>query len=142
MSSRDTSARLTSAPAILIRHAGKRYRRGPGTPHEAVKDVSLSVSTGAIHGLLGPNGAGKTTTLKMLLGLVKPSAGEFEILGVDARTPKARAAVGFLPEQPYFPPNLRALEALRFYADLSGAERNVFAEHAADLLARVGLAGT
>ena len=55
-------------PVILVEHARKDYGRVAGGRREAVSDVSISVSRGAIHALLGPNGAGKTTTLKMLLG--------------------------------------------------------------------------
>jgi ABC-2 type transport system ATP-binding protein len=106
-----------------------------------VADVSLSVSRGAIHGLLGPNGAGKTTTLKMLLGLVKPSGGRFEILGMDAHKPGARARVGFLPEQPYFPQQLTAAEAMTLYGRLTGLNRTEIAEQTGDLLERVGLEG-
>jgi energy-coupling factor transporter ATP-binding protein EcfA2 len=85
-------------PAIRIERAHKRY--GGATGFVAVSDVALTVNRGAIHGLLGPNGAGKTTTLKMLLGLVRPSGGTFEILGEPAgaggpgaRRFPARAAV-------------------------------------------------
>ena len=83
----DTSVEAASgspapdAPAILIEHARKDYGKAAGGRREAVADVSIRVSPGAIHGLLGPNGAGKTTTLKMLLGLVRPSGGRFEIFG-------------------------------------------------------------
>jgi ABC-2 type transport system ATP-binding protein len=128
-------------PAILIDHARKDYGRAGGGRAEAVSDVSLSVSTGAIHGLLGPNGAGKTTTLKMLLGLVRPSAGVFEILGVDAHSPGARRSLGFLPEQPYFPTQLTALEALTLYGRLAGMTADEVRTQAGELLERVGLGG-
>ena len=131
----------TDAPALLIEHARKDYGRAAGGRRDAVADVSLSVSRGAIHGLLGPNGAGKTTTLKMLLGLVKPSGGRFEILGLDARKPGARARVGFLPEQPYFPQQLTASEAMALYGRLAGLSRAEIAEQTGDLLERVGLEG-
>lgn len=130
-----------AGPAILIENARKDYGREAGGRREAVVDVSLSVSEGAIHGLLGPNGAGKTTTLKMLLGLVKPSGGNFEILGVPAAAPGARADLGFLPEQPYFPIQLSALEALTLYGRLSSMTAEDVAEEAPELLERVGLGG-
>jgi ABC-2 type transport system ATP-binding protein len=70
--------------AILVEGARKVWPAQLGRPaRETVHDVSFSVGGGEIHGLLGPNGAGKTTTLKMLLGLVKASAGRFEVLGGD-----------------------------------------------------------
>jgi ABC-2 type transport system ATP-binding protein len=131
----------TARPAILIEHARKGYAHASGGRKEAVVDVSLRVSPGAIHGLLGPNGAGKTTTLKMLLGLVRPSAGRFEILGMPAGVPGARARVGFLPEQPYFPQQLTAFEALALYGRLTGLTKSEIAEQADVLLERVGLDG-
>jgi ABC-2 type transport system ATP-binding protein len=129
------------APAILIEHARKDYGRAAGGRREAVADVSISVSHGAIHGLLGPNGAGKTTTLKMLLGLVRPSGGKFEILGTPATAPGARARLGFLPEQPYFPAQLTAGEALALYGRLAGLSKSRLKAQSAELLDRVGLDG-
>ena len=82
-----------TSPAILVEHARKDYGRVAGGRREAVADVSISVSRGAIHGLLGPNGSGKTTTLKMLLGLVKPSGGRFEILGMPAHARRRSARI-------------------------------------------------
>jgi ABC-2 type transport system ATP-binding protein len=137
----ESSRGLGGTPAICIEHARKDYGRTAGGRREAVADVSIVVSGGAIHGLLGPNGAGKTTTLKMLLGLVRPSGGRFEILGVPADRPGARARVGFLPEQPYFPAQLTAAEALRLYGRLTGLSRADIAEQTATLLDRVGLDG-
>lgn len=136
-----SSREARPAPALLIEHARKDYGKAAVGRPQAVEDVSLSVTTGAIHGLLGPNGAGKTTTLKMLLGLVKPTAGTFEILGVPARKPGARSTLGFLPEQPYFPPQLTAEEALRLYGRLSGLAPSIIAEDGKRLLERVGLEG-
>lgn len=128
-------------PAISIEGARKEYVGAIGGRGVAVADVSLTVSKGAIHGLLGPNGAGKTTTLKMLLGLVKPSSGRFTILGVDASQPRARTSLGFLPEQPYFPMNLTAIEALRLYGSLARLSRSTVDGQAGELLSRVGLGG-
>lgn len=132
----------SSAPAIVIEGARKAYKPIVGAPsREAVRDVSISVEAGTIHGLLGPNGAGKTTTLKMLLGLVKPTGGTFRILGEDSTRPAGRRRVGFMPEQPYFPQHLTAGHALKLYAQLSGVPKGEIAPRTADLLARVGLEG-
>lgn len=130
-----------ATPAILIEGAGKAYGRTAVGRPEAVSDVSLNVSRGVIHGLLGPNGAGKTTTLKMLLGLVRPSSGRFEILGRPAHEPGARSALGFLPEQPYFPSQLTAGEVLDFYGRLAGTTRADVKNQAPELLSLVGLEG-
>jgi len=113
-----------------------------GAPErDAVRGVDIAVAPGTIHGLLGPNGAGKTTTIKMLLGLVKPSAGEFRILGEDSTCPQGRRRVGFMPEQPYFPQHLRADQALRLYAQLAGVPRHEIVERTSRLMERVGLQG-
>lgn len=133
------AATPADVPALLIANARKSYGRAAVGRAEAVSDVSLSVSAGAIHGLLGPNGAGKTTTLKMLLGLVRPTDGRFEVLGVPAHTPGARAHLGFLPEQPYFPPQLTAGEVLGLYGRLADLSAARIAEQIPTLLARVGL---
>lgn len=137
----DPGALAGDGPALLIEGARKSYGRASVGRAEAVSDVSFAVRPGTIHGLLGPNGAGKTTTLKMLLGLVRPSGGRFEILGRPAHEPGARARLGFLPEQPYFPTHLTAGEALAFYGRLSGLSREQVMEAAPRLLERVGLEG-
>lgn len=128
----------TTGDAILIEGARKTYRGGT---REAVQGVDLHVERGSIHGLLGPNGAGKTTTLKMLLGLVSPTGGRFEILG-QAAGASARSNLGFLPEQPYFSPHLKAAEALRLYGRLSGLSAQEIAAQTTDLLGLVGLEGS
>lgn len=135
------TAESTAVPAIMVEGARKDYGRAAGGRREAVADVSLTVSRGTIHALLGPNGAGKTTTLKMLLGLVQPSAGRFEILGVPAAKAGAKAKMGFLPEAPYFPPQLTAAQALQLYGRLSGQSESRIRSNTAVLLERVGLEG-
>jgi len=138
---REVERPASPAPALLIEHASKSYGAlAVGRP-QAVADVSLLVSRGAIHGLLGPNGAGKTTTLKMLLGLVRPSGGRFEILGVDAHAPGARARLGFLPEQPYFPTQLTVAEVMGLYGRLAGVPKSDLSEQIPTLLEIVGLEG-
>ncbi|MDA3935817.1 MAG: ABC transporter ATP-binding protein, partial [Actinomycetota bacterium] len=89
---------------------------------------------------LGPNGAGTTTTLKMMLGLAKPTDGTFSIMGRPADA-AARAELGFLPEQPYFSPQLTATQALVLYGRLSGLSKRDTIARMPDLLERVGLAG-
>jgi ABC-2 type transport system ATP-binding protein len=89
-------------------------------------DFDLQVEQGEIFGLIGPNGAGKTTTFKLLLGLLRPTRGQIRFCGgpLDGA---ARAAIGFLPEQPYFYDYLTVEETLYFYARLYGlaaAERH------------------
>lgn len=129
--------------AIAVEGARKVYRGfGGNRERVAVDGVSLAVERGTIHGLLGPNGAGKTTTLKMLIGLVKPTAGTFSILGQDSTNPKGRTDLGFLPEQPYFPQHLTALHAMRFYGRLTGVASGAIDARASELLVKVGLRGS
>ncbi len=89
----------------------RRRRRG-------IAGVSFSVPQGVIFALLGHNGAGKTTTINCILDLVHARAGRVRIFGQDHTNPRARAAVGYLPERPYFFEHLSGRELLRFYADL------------------------
>lgn len=126
-------------PAILIEGARKAYGRTAVGRAEAVADVSLTVMPGSVHGLLGPNGAGKTTTLKMLMGLVAPTAGRFEITGVPTSSRGARAHLGFLPEQPYFPTHLSAGEVMHLYGRLASLSTEQIRAEIPVLLARVGL---
>lgn len=105
----------------------------------AVDDISFEVRAGEVFGFLGPNGAGKTTTLKMLMGLLHPTAGQATLLGHPAGAQLAKAQVGYLPENPYFYDYLSAREFLhmvgRMYK-MSGPAREARVEH---LLDRVGL---
>jgi len=105
----------------------------------AVDRLDLEVGEGEIFGFLGPNGAGKTTTLKLLLGLLRPSAGSAEILGEDARGLAHRGRLGYLPENPYFYDYLTGREFLDFCGQLCGLDGAVRRERIGRLLALVGL---
>jgi ABC-2 type transport system ATP-binding protein len=126
-------ADLPPAPAVWASGLRKRYGRRP-----AVDGVSLHVDRGEVMGLLGPNGAGKTTVIKMLLGLVRPDAGEVMLLGRTAGDPLARARVGYLPELFRYQPWLTAAEVLALHVRLSGARIPVQEQRAC--LEMVGLA--
>ena len=104
---------------------------------KAVDGVSLDVAPGEIHGFLGPNGAGKTTTIRMIAGLLKPTAGRVTIDGHDlAREPEAaKAALGFIPDRPFLYDKLTAAEFLRFHGGLYGMEGEAAEARAAELLA-------
>lgn len=95
--------------AIETNHLGKKYRRVT-----AVDDLSLRVARGEIYAFLGLNGAGKTTTIRMLLGMVKPTAGEAWVLGTRIRTGERKPwrSVGYLVETPDAYPDLTVRENL------------------------------
>ena len=106
--------------AIETEGLTKVYRRWFGrTQVPAVANLTLQVPTGRTYGFLGPNGAGKTTTIKMLLGLVRPSAGSGQLLGRPLGDQEARRCVGFLPEEPSFASHLKARDFLTYCARLS-----------------------
>ena len=86
----------------------------------AVNALTLDVPAGGLFGFLGPNGAGKTTTIKMLLGFLPATSGEAWLFGKPVSQVAARQNVGYLPEQPYFPKFLSAIEVVSAHAGLSG----------------------
>jgi ABC-2 type transport system ATP-binding protein len=108
-------------------------------PKCALQPLHLTVEDGEIFGFLGPNGAGKTTTLKMLMGLVFPTAGTARILGKEWTDPEVKAQIGFLPEQPYFYDYLTAHELLDYYGQLSGVPGKDRKKRVEEVLQRVGL---
>jgi len=124
---------LPPTPAVWCSGLRKRYRK-----RTAVDDVSLTVDRGEVVGLLGPNGAGKTTVIKILLGLVRPDAGDVLLLGKPAGDPYARARVGYLPELFRYQPWLTAAEVLALHVRLAGVA--VPAGEQRECLALVGLA--
>ena len=118
-------ADLPPAPAVWCTGLRKRYGK-----QVAVEDVSLTVGRGEVVGLLGPNGAGKTTVIKMLLGLVRPDAGEVLLLGRPSSDVSARRSVGYLPELFRYQPWLSAAEVLRLHVRLSGVPVSEDEQHA------------
>ncbi len=108
----------------------------------AVDQVSFAVNPGEVFGFLGPNGAGKTTTIKMLIGLIRPTHGAAFIGGYDIqRDPiKAKALLGYVPDQPQLPEKLTAREYLQYIAGLYRIEPAVAAERGEELLRLFDLA--
>jgi len=88
----------------------------------AVDAIDLQVPAGQLFGFLGPNGAGKTTTLRMIAGILQPTAGQVKIGGIDiAKDPSgAKAIMGFIPDRPFIYEKLTGGEFLRFVAGLYG----------------------
>jgi ABC-2 type transport system ATP-binding protein len=108
----------------------------------AVDDLSLEVAPGTVLGFLGRNGAGKTTTIRMMVGLLEPTAGTVVLAGHDIRrAPEAAKAVtGYLPDQPHLYDKLTGHEYLTFVAGLYGVPRGETRPRAASLLDELGLA--
>lgn len=128
---------VTQRPIIEAQGLQKRYG-----DTQAVRGVDLSIYPGEIVGFLGPNGAGKTTTIKMLVGLLRPSAGIARIGGFDIQQQplQAKALLGYVPDQPYLPEKLTAREFLQFLAGLHQLDRGVVAQRGDELLRLFGLA--
>ena len=127
--------------AIDVTGLTKDFAAGaPGARVRALDGVTLRVREGEIVGLLGPNGSGKSTLLKLILGLLAPTAGSCRLWGADPREPATRAAVGYLPEAPAFPPALTGFEVVRLQARLSGMSGAGLNERVGRALADVGLA--
>lgn len=108
--------------AIAIEGLRKDYAAGFWKKKHttALKPLHFIIQEGETFGFLGPNGAGKTTTLKLLMGIIFPTAGTATILGRHYQDPEIKKRIGFLPEQPYFYDYLSAPELLDYFAGLSG----------------------
>ncbi|HOV73839.1 MAG TPA: ABC transporter ATP-binding protein [Candidatus Hydrogenedentes bacterium] len=109
--------------AISARGLTKIYPRQLGRKAVPSLDhLDLDVGENEVFGFIGRNGAGKTTTIKLICGLIFPTAGEVKILGRVARDPGARRAIGYLPENPYYYEYLTPVETLDFYGQLNGLD--------------------
>jgi ABC-2 type transport system ATP-binding protein len=104
--------------AIQTSGLSKTYRQGP----PALDNLSLSVNRGEIFGYLGPNGAGKTTTIRLLLDLIRPTAGSARLLGLDAHQDSValHRRIGFVPGELNLWENLTARQAIAYLARLRG----------------------
>ncbi|MZP30348.1 ATP-binding cassette domain-containing protein [Heliobacterium undosum] len=121
-------------PAIETIGLTKTYQGRGGC-----RDISLAVPRGSIFGLLGPNGAGKSTLVKMLVGLLKPTAGEAYLLGRPVEEVAVRKRIGFLPEAFRYHDWLSGEELLRFHASLYGLSAQETSARLPVVLEMVGL---
>lgn len=119
---------------IEVRELRKEY-----SGFVAVENSTFSVDSGEVFGIIGPNGAGKTTTLKLLTGLLEPTAGSVEIDGEAADIRETRRRLGFLPEESPLYEEMSALSYLRFFADLYDVPRDVATERIHGTLDRLDL---
>jgi ABC-2 type transport system ATP-binding protein len=109
----------------------------------AVDGVTLQVRRGETYGLIGPDGAGKTTTIRVILGLLKRTAGESSILGYDSMrdTYAIRERVGYIAQQFALPGDLTVMENMRFFANVQGVSQEEQRRHIPELLEFAGLSG-
>jgi ABC-2 type transport system ATP-binding protein len=119
--------------ALTLDGVSKRYG-----DFQAVRDLSFSAQTGKILGFLGPNGAGKTSTLRMVLGLVEPTAGAISVLGADDAR-KVRSKIGFLPEERGLYRRMTPIDAIVFFAGLKGVPAAEARKRAIAMLESQGL---
>jgi ABC-2 type transport system ATP-binding protein len=121
--------------AIQTINLSKTYKGGI----TALRGVDLEVPRGCCFGLLGPNGAGKSTLVKILLSIVRASAGTATLRGIDIRKAEARQRVGYLPEGHRFPTYLTAHGVCRYFGQLAGLDGELLEREVADKLELVGL---
>ncbi len=133
---------MTTEAAIETHDLRKTYVEGllRRKRQEALKGVSLRVERGEIFGLLGGNGAGKTTFIKVLLGIIRKTAGQAQLLGYPAGDWRGRKLIGYLPENLRVPRHLTGFTALEYYGHLSNVPTSVIRQRRGELLDMVGLA--
>ncbi len=122
---------------IRLQGLGKRFG-----DYAAVDGLNLEVAPGEIFGFLGPNGAGKTTTVKMMTGLLRPTAGSVFINGVSMAVDPiaAKRGMGLVPDEPFVYPKLTGAEYLRFVGELYGVPLTGMAKRVPELLEMFELA--
>src|SRR5207245_11778768 len=128
-------------PAIEIENLTKEYPFGflHLKKRTSLEGLSMQVEMGDVFGFIGPNGAGKSTTIKLLMGLIFPTAGSARILGKPISDVEMHRDIGYLPEQPYFYDYLTAAEVLDYFArfhDLTATDRK---DRVDRMLKKVGL---
>jgi ABC-2 type transport system ATP-binding protein len=131
---------LLSDQAVHTSNLTKVYKDFWGRDKvRALDDLNLTIRRGEVFGLLGPNGSGKSTTIKLLLGLIFPTAGSASVLGQPAGSTEVNEKVGFLPEESYLYRFLNGEETLRFYGRLFKLSKRELDKRVPALLDTVGL---
>src|SRR5665213_775453 len=133
-----------SNPAIEILGLTKDYPSGfwRRRMRRSLDSLTLQVEEGEVLGFLGPNGAGKTTTMKLLMGLIFPTAGTARIRGRSIEDISTHKVVGYLPEQPYFYDYLTARELLDYYARFFGYDADARGKRVSHFLEMVGISAS
>jgi len=128
-------------PAIETENLSKEYPHGflHLKKKTSLEGLTMQVEDGEVFGLLGPNGAGKSTTIKLLMGIIFPTAGCARMLGKPVSDVSMHRDIGYLPEQPYFYDYLTATEVLNYFARFHGYSAAERGERVAKMLKKVGL---
>jgi ABC-2 type transport system ATP-binding protein len=109
---------MTEHAVLAIKGLSKSYHSGLRSRIDVLRGMSLVVGKSEVYGLLGRNGAGKSTTFRLLMGLSRMSGGEISILDGRPGEKNVQLLVGYCPENPQFPPNLKVVELMRFHSAL------------------------
>ncbi|MBN1173336.1 MAG: ABC transporter ATP-binding protein [Micromonosporaceae bacterium] len=131
-----TQAARQGQPVLSCRDLHKSYG-----DRLAVAGISFDIAPGETYGLLGPNGAGKTTTILMLAGILSPDSGEVTVNGepMSLRALRAKATIGFVPQEIAIYPDLTARENLRLFGRLCGMNRAALKARTEEVLETIGL---
>ena len=128
---------MMTTPLVSLVEAGKNYGQ-----LKALNSMTMSLGEGEVLGLFGHNGAGKTTMMKLILGVISPSNGTVEVMGMAPDSKEAwhcRSKVGYLPENVSFYEQLTGLEVLTYFVKLKGFSNKDAKKQAIDLLEQVGI---
>jgi len=127
--------------AIETENLSKQYPHGflHLKKKTSLEGLTMQVEDGEVFGLLGPNGAGKSTTIKLLMGIIFPTAGSARIFGKPVGDVGMHRDLGYLPEQPYFYDYLTAAEVLDYFARFHGYSAAERRERVVRMLEKVGL---
>src|SRR5690242_8102892 len=128
-------------PAIETENLSKEYPHGflHLKKKTSLEGLTMQVQDGEVFGLLGPNGAGKSTTIKLLMGIIFPTAGSASMLGRPVGDVAMHRDIGYLPEQPYFYDYLTASEVLDYFARFHGYSASERGDRVQKMLRKVGL---
>jgi ABC-2 type transport system ATP-binding protein len=129
---------MTRENAIEVEHLVKIYK---GSAEPAVNNISFTIPSKSIFGLLGPNGAGKTTTISILCGLLKPTSGEVNVLGLSSsrHDQEIKSMIGVVPQDIALYPTLTAFENLQYIGNMYGLKGQPLKENILKNLDHFGL---
>lgn len=130
----DTGTSELEVQVIAIRRLTKRF-----DDLTAVASLDMNIRKGTLYGLIGPNGSGKTTTIKMLVGLLRPSSGDAEVLGEKIPVQRNVARIGYMPQETAVYSDLTVHENLELFAGLYSMDRERFEAREKELLGMIDL---